>query len=177
VSARALVAGVTLAAVLVLTGCEPPADGGVGRDRSTSQPRTGKTTRPAKPPARVVSGVRVTRVVDGDTIRTTAGTVRFIGIDTPERGECGFSQATAYLRALVGDGAVTLTAVRGRDDRDRYGRLLRYVGAGGRDLGLALIQTGYGRARYDSRDGYGSHPRQIQYVKADAATPPKGCSR
>jgi len=28
-------------------------------------------------------------VVDGDTVETSEGTVRIIGIDTPERGECG----------------------------------------------------------------------------------------
>ena len=43
------------------------------------------------------------------------------------------------------------------------------------DAGLSLIEDGWAIARYDSRDGYGAHPRQEQYVAADLATPDLGC--
>ena len=36
---------------------------------------------------------------------------------------------------------------------------------------MGQIMGGFARARYDSRDGYGRHPRQDDYVAADAATP------
>ena len=36
----------------------------------------------------------------------------------------------------------------------------------------ALIQQGLVVARYDSRDGYGAHPRGATYVCTDGATPP-----
>jgi hypothetical protein len=35
------------------------------------------------------------------------------------------------------------------------------------DAGLRQIKTGLAVARYDSRDGYGLHPREPQYVAAD----------
>jgi micrococcal nuclease len=79
------------------------------------------------PDPRVAS---VTRVVDGDTIRVrfVSGSerrVRYIGVDTPERGERCFSAATELNRRLLGDGRVRLEF---DDDReDRYGRLLAYV--------------------------------------------------
>lgn len=116
----------------------------------------------------------VTSVVDGDTIDVarngTSERVRVIGIDTPERGVCGYSEAGDTLRVMVLDRDVTLTpgAV---DDRDTYGRILRYVDVDGADAGLALLQQGLAIARYDSRDGYGRHPREDAYVAADTAMP------
>ncbi|MFC3688571.1 hypothetical protein [Aquipuribacter hungaricus] len=65
-----------------------------------------------------------------------------------------------------------------RDSRDRYDRLLAYVdvvedAASGAtlDAGLSLITDGYGIARYDSRDGYGAHAREAEYIEADAGSP------
>ena len=118
---------------------------------------------------------QVSNVVDGDTIGVVnaAGEqeqVRVIGVDTPERGECGYTEASDTLAVMVAGKTVTLSpgAV---DDRDRYGRLLRYVDVDGRDTGLALIERGLSVAKYDSRDGYGRHPREDSYVAADAAAP------
>ena len=56
---------------------------------------------------------------------------------------------------------------RSDEDRDRYGRLLRYVDVGAQDAGLRLIKNGLAIAGYDSRDGYGYHPREPLYVAED----------
>jgi endonuclease YncB( thermonuclease family) len=111
---------------------------------------------------------RVGYVVDGDTIRLANGAyVRVIGIDTPERGDCGYRKATQHAKDVLGS-RVRLINPASVNDRDKYGRLLRYVQTlGGRDLGLAQINDG-ARARYDSRDGYQWHPRQARYHDADA---------
>ena len=73
----------------------------------------------------------VTRVVDGDTIDVRVGSrverVRLIGMDTPERGDCYSSQATAALSRLVARKRVTLLGDATQTRRDRYGRLLAYV--------------------------------------------------
>jgi endonuclease YncB( thermonuclease family) len=49
-------------------------------------------------------GWMVDAVIDGDTITVTRGgvgeTVRLIGIDTPERGRCGYDEAPAPLRGV-----------------------------------------------------------------------------
>ena len=106
-------------------------------------------------------------VVDGDTIRLKSGTyVRLIGIDTPERGECGYKRAKDALDRMV-NGEVRLVNPKSVDNEDHYGRLLRYVHDAGRDTGLALIRRGLANARYDSRDGYDRHPRQRTYRRAD----------
>jgi endonuclease YncB( thermonuclease family) len=121
----------------------------------------------------------VTKVVDGDTIwASRAGVsrkVRLIGIDTPETGQCGFTEARNALRGIIGGQRVTLTA-GAQDDVDRYGRALRYVDVNGVDAGLRLVKQGYAVARYDSRDGYGSHTREAAYVRADAASPTAACA-
>jgi hypothetical protein len=115
--------------------------------------------------------VTVTHVVDGDTVDVSTGQrVRVIGIDTPERGECGYGEATDRMTALVG--AATVTLVAGAcDDVDRYGRILRYLDGPRGDAGRTLIAEGLAIARYDSRDGYGGHPREADYVALDQATP------
>jgi hypothetical protein len=62
-----------------------------------------------------------------------------------------------------------------RDDRDAYDRLLRYVDVAGKDAGRELITSGWAVARYDSRDGYGGHPREADYVALDAQVPDRTC--
>jgi endonuclease YncB( thermonuclease family) len=116
----------------------------------------------------------VVRVVDGDTLELGNGeTVRLVGIDTPEVGECGHERASRRLEELVLGRQVRLG--ESDEDRDGYGRLLRYVDAGEVDAGLRLIREGLAIARYDSRDGYGFHPREPEYVAADRGTRPAGC--
>jgi micrococcal nuclease len=89
---------------------------------------------------------RVARVVDGDTLALADGRrVRLVQIDTPEvgTGECYSRAAARVLGRLAGPGrTVTLEADRGLDRVDRYGRLLRYVWAGGANVNLGLVRDG-----------------------------------
>lgn len=182
-------AAAALLALAALAGCAPASQGPGPSQQPTAAPPPAPPTpttaapntwAPATPPAPAAPSIdlpaqtaRVERITDGDTIVTSLGRVRVIGIDTPERGDCGYQEATDNAAALLPVGSqVVLTAVPGKDDTDRYGRLLRYVQApDGTDLGLAQISGGYAVARYDSRDGYGAHPREDQYIAADAAVP------
>ena len=124
----------------------------------------------APPPPSSLPG-NVERVIDGDTIVMVGGErVRLIGIDAPEPGQCGSADATSLLIARLAGQQVQISA-GARTDRDAYGRLLRYVDINGFDVQLELLNAGFAIARYDSRDGYGHHPRQETYVAADAAHP------
>ena len=127
--------------------------------------------------AATTSGARVTRWIDGDTVETTRGTVRLIGIDTPERGRCGSTAATRRAQAIAPAGSrIQLGNPASVVDHDRYGRTLRYVlTPAGRDLGLAQLRDG-AHARYDSTDGYQRHPRQARYHRADANHSGYGCA-
>lgn len=118
------------------------------------------------------SQVTFQSVIDGDTIETSDGTVRIIGIDAPESGACGYDEASAFVSSLlvVGDSTI-LDLPEGQNDQDQYGRMLRYVNtAQGIDLGLAVLTAGLAVARYDSTDGYPAHPRETEYQAAQVAT-------
>jgi micrococcal nuclease len=65
-------------------------------------------------------------VIDGDTIwMKDRGKIRYIGIDTAERGEPYYSEATEYNEALLARGGIVLEF--DVETRDKYGRLLAYV--------------------------------------------------
>jgi endonuclease YncB( thermonuclease family) len=116
------------------------------------------------------TGATVYQWVDGDTVSTDRGMVRLIGMDTPEIGQCGYGQATREVRQLSPVGSqVVLKRPTGTANRDSYRRLLRYVVAGGVDVGRHQIERG-AAARYDSRDGFPNHPRQKKYRRADRAS-------
>jgi micrococcal nuclease len=90
----------------------------------------------------------VQRVVDGDTVRLVGlGSVRLIGIDTPEvyggRVECFGPEASAFAKSILRPGTRVRYRV-GREARDRYGRLLAYVWLGdGRLFNAMLAERGY----------------------------------
>jgi micrococcal nuclease len=76
--------------------------------------------------------VKVARAVDGDTLELEGGEkVRYIGVNTPETvkpnapTECFGKEASARNKELVEGKAVRLE--KDVSDRDRYGRLLRFV--------------------------------------------------
>jgi endonuclease YncB( thermonuclease family) len=129
------------------------------------------------PAASESTSARVTKIVDGDTIRTTKGTIRVIGIDTPEAGRCNAAKATANARRIAPVGSrVRLTLPSGQNNTDRHGRKLRYVSRNGIDLGGAQIKAGLADARFDSRDGYPWHPKQTDYRRWDKRYRDKPCS-
>lgn len=76
-----------------------------------------------------IQGARVTRVIDGDTIEIELGSmkerVRYIGIDTPERGKPFYKEAKDINADLVDGKLVDLKM--DVQLRDRYGWLLAYV--------------------------------------------------
>ena len=126
--------------------------------------------KPAPEPGKI-SQATVQRAVDGDTIALTNGEkVRLIGIDTPERGQCGWAEARALMSGYVAGKTVVLRQ-SANNTKDRYGRLVRYVEVDHHDVGLLMIKAGRAVARYDSRDGYPHHFREKTYWAADAKSP------
>ena len=93
----------------------------------------------------------VVKVTDGDTLKVRirgigVRDIRIIGIDTPEvygGAECGGRRASQRMHELAPVGStVTLISDPSQADRDRYGRLLRYVERRGRDVGRAQVNLG-----------------------------------
>jgi micrococcal nuclease len=84
----------------------------------------------------------VERVIDGDTIELRGGKrVRLLGIDSPEKKQYYCEEATERLRQLVEGKDVGLE--KDATNRDKYGRLLRYVYVDGVFVNLEMVKEGY----------------------------------
>lgn len=84
-------------------------------------------------------------VNDGDTLTlANGGKVRLLQIDAPElETDCFGRAALQALIALAPKGTrVSLASDPKLDDRDRYGRLLRYVFVQGENVNVELVRAG-----------------------------------
>ncbi len=134
---------------------------------------TAAQAQPEMPAAPVgeTSAAQVTAVIDGDTIDVqfddgVVERVRYIGVDTPEtvhprRGvDCYGPEASARNHEMVEGQRVWLE--RDITERDRYGRLLRYVwlaaedGSAGAFVNAALVADGYAQVV--------TYPPDVRYV-------------
>jgi micrococcal nuclease len=80
---------------------------------------------------------QVVKVVDGDTIKVNINgkieTIRLIGLDTPEivdprkTVQCFALEASNKAKEVLTNKNIRLEADKTQGDRDKYGRLLRYV--------------------------------------------------
>lgn len=97
----------------------------------------------------------VTRVIDGDTlwvlVNEKTEKVRLIGVDTPETVDprkpvqCFGKEASDFTKALLLNKQIILEADLSQGDRDKYGRLLRYVFLNdGTLVNQKIIADGYG---------------------------------
>ena len=97
------------------------------------------------PPSMVIASV--VDVIDGDTIEVeidgATERVRYIGIDTPEVGQRCAGEATDANRRLVSGKQIMLFP--DKENRDIYGRLLRYIFSGDELVNLKLVELGLAR--------------------------------
>lgn len=117
----------------------------------------------------------VLTVIDGDTIDVDLNDetvrVRYVGVNTPERDEVCYSDATRANRALVERQTVRLVA--DVSDTDRFGRLLRYVYVGDTFVNQQLVAEGWGEAvRYDPDVRYYD---QFVQLENEAERAGRGC--
>lgn len=156
----ALACGASLSPAPATSDAQPStieATAPAGDDRRRASSPAARATPPegaveARPasciPERAPQQATVVRVIDGDTIDVVLDgarrRVRYIGVNTPEREQPLYSEATDANVRLLSAGAVLL--YRDMSETDRYGRLLRYVVAGGRFVNLELVKAGYAQA-------------------------------
>lgn len=104
----------------------------------------------------------VTRIIDGDTIEIEGSIrVRYIGIDTPEIGEPYYLEAKEANLNLVGGKRIQLE--KDVEDKDEYGRLLRYVWVDGIMVNAELVRLGYAYSySYPPNLKYQAHFLQLE---------------
>jgi endonuclease YncB( thermonuclease family) len=118
---------------------------------------------------------RVTNVIDGDTIDVNINgevvRIRYLGMNTTERGETCYTEGRDANAALVNGQTVTL--VRDREAEDRYGRALRYVYVGNTFVNAELVRQGWAEAvMYEPND---AHWRELIAIEQEAAAAGRGC--
>lgn len=129
--------------------------------------------------------VRVVHVCDGDTIVVTLPsgkreTVRLLGVDAPETVHPDMPvqpfgpEASAFTRRELLGKTVTLHSDPSQADRDRYGRLLRYVWDGnGRLFQVRQLRQGYAREYTFGGRAY-RYQRHFKAVEAAARREKRG---
>jgi len=103
-------------------------------------------TEPTQPQEPTSTTIKVTSIIDGDTIEIQTGQrIRLICIDTPETGETGYSEAKDYVEDLLLNKQVRLE--KDISETDRYGRLLRYIYLQDNTfVNELIVKNGYGSA-------------------------------
>ena len=113
--------------------------------------------------------VRVSRVIDGDTLDTPSGRVRLFGVDTPEIGERCAAEATSRMNELAGN------SVRLEDGprlTDQFGRRLAYVYTeDGYSIDEILVREGLGTAWTED----GQHRDFLVGLEKDTRMMDDGC--
>jgi endonuclease YncB( thermonuclease family) len=106
------------------------------------------------------SGYLVTKAIDGDTIEIEGGErVRLIGVDTPETVDprrpvgCFGKEASNVTKSLVEGKKVKMES--DITDRDKYGRLLRYVWVNNIFINEYLVREGFANSS--------SYPPDVKY--------------
>ena len=85
----------------------------------------------------------VARIVDGDTVELRGGDVlRLLAIDTPEKGEPFYNEATELLRELSFNQTAEIEFTGRR--RDKYGRLLGYLYIDSLFVNREILRRGLG---------------------------------
>jgi micrococcal nuclease len=85
----------------------------------------------------------VNRIIDGDTLVCNNETIRLLGIDTPEKGEEGYQEATDFLKQVENK---EIEILRDWENLGKYKRKLRYVFYEDRLINIEILELGLGRA-------------------------------
>jgi micrococcal nuclease len=87
-------------------------------------------------------------VVDGDTIDVDGvGRIRFVGVNTPERGQPGYQEAKDFVSSLCLGKTVGLD-IDNAKHYDKYGRVLAVVYSGDTNVNAELLKRGYAEVMY-----------------------------
>jgi len=106
--------------------------------------------------------------IDGDTVYVEGERVRLVQVDTPELGTCYARQAKEYTQNFLNsEGPITLVRDTNLDNKDTYGRSLRYLFKDERNLNLELVRNGYAKPLFFNKVK-GKYAKQIEQYARNA---------
>ena len=116
--------------------------------------------------------LNITKVIDGDSLRSGNLRIRLFGIDAPELKQqcadqngvlwdCGVA-ALQQLNALISKNKDLQCSLR---DVDRYGRLVMQCFSGSTDIGAAMVRSGLALAYRDFSDLYIAEEKQAKTAR------------
>jgi len=82
---------------------------------------------------------QVTKIIDGDTIETSLGRIRLLGINTPEKNQPYYQEAKEFLKQIENK---TIQIQKDKEDLDKYNRKLRYVFYKNRIINIEILEKG-----------------------------------
>jgi micrococcal nuclease len=126
------------------------------------------------------SSVKLERVVDGDTAyvlyKHTAPVhtkLRFLRINTPERGKRYYKEATDALKKLLKGKKLHLEfEKKGAYRTDRYGRALVYVFADGENVNIEMVRLGW--SKHYIKYGTGKYKEKFKAAETEAREAGRG---
>ena len=172
-STRWLAAAIATMALAIVLGLLAQGGGDDGEAGVMPTPTLEVIVPDLQPDSAMLQQAAVVRVIDGDTIDVLIDggeeRVRYFGVDTPERGERCFDEATERNEALVGEEVLLLSDLR---ERDEFDRLLRYVFTPAvESVDARLVAEGLGEAwRQD-----GAYRDELLALEGEAQAGGVGC--
>lgn len=140
----------------------------------------GQSTMFVRPTAKEPrQNVEVARVIDGDTVELADyvppepmdESARLLFVDTPERDEEGFEEATAFVEDLLSEGDARVEFDEGQGYRDRFGRLLVLLYVVDEDGGERLVNLELVRERHSEYETQWGEPadRELREIFEETA--------
>lgn len=158
-----LIGGGVVILLFALTGATAPPSTGQVKSETVTNPVVALPSDTPSPTIGPKHGgviATVVNVVDGDTIKIDSGeVVRYIGIDTPETVDpsrpvqCFGKEASTKNEELVQGKRVELE--KDVSEKDKYGRLLRYIWIDDTLINEVLVREGYAQSS--------SYPPDVKY--------------
>jgi endonuclease YncB( thermonuclease family) len=113
----------------------------------------------------------VTKIIDGDTVIIEGGeSVRLLGIDCDEKGDRCYDEAKEYLKERIYEKEVKI--ISGMEDKDMYGRKLRYIFLDEININLEMVSLGYCASRFEKDTLY---KKEISEAEKRAIEKKIGC--
>jgi len=109
----------------------------------------------------------VKKIIDGDTlvieVENKEETIRMVGINAPESNECGGVESAKKLKVLLENKKIIIKRDETQDDKDIYGRTLRYVFLEGVNINQKMVEDGWAKEyTYKTAYKYQSDFKKVQ---------------